>query len=191
MLLEMLLFILRTIAGLMTGLFLLRFYMQWVQVGFYHRIGQVVMGATNFAVKPLRRVLPGFWGIDWASLLSAYVMQLLFVGIISVILGIWSWVGIAIWAFFEFLKAGLALASVVLLIWVILSWVNPAAPAYEVLGALLKPMLAPLRRILPHWHGIDFSAMLALILIQLLYIMLRHMAQGVLPTYFNVPGLGL
>jgi uncharacterized protein YggT (Ycf19 family) len=58
---------------------LLRFYMQAFRVSFNNQVGTFVVDLTNWLVKPLRKALPGLWGLDLASLLPAYLLQLVFV----------------------------------------------------------------------------------------------------------------
>ena len=55
-------FLLDTVFGLVTYAFLLRFAMQWLRAPFRNPVGQAVTALTDWAVKPLRRVLPGFRG---------------------------------------------------------------------------------------------------------------------------------
>ena len=44
---------------------------------FRNPLGQAVIALTDWIVKPLRRVLPGFKGLDWASLLATVLFQFL------------------------------------------------------------------------------------------------------------------
>jgi YggT family protein len=62
-------FLLRTLFDLAACAFFLRFWMQWARVPFHNSFAQFVVRVTDFAVKPLRRLLPGLFGLDWASLL--------------------------------------------------------------------------------------------------------------------------
>jgi YggT family protein len=55
-----------------------------------------------------------------------------------------------------------------ILLMAILSWVNPYSPIYGVLNQLTSPILDPLRRVLPQIQGFDFSALVALILLQMI-----------------------
>ena len=50
----------------------------------------------------------------------------------------------------------------------IFSWVNPHAPFAPFIRALNEPVLLPLRKILPPFGGLDFSPMVALILLQIM-----------------------
>jgi YggT family protein len=55
--------------------------------------------------------------------------------------------------------------SLVVLASVILSWIrlDPDNPIVKVVDALTEPVLAPIRKVLPDFGGIDFSPMLLLL----------------------------
>jgi YggT family protein len=63
--------------GLVTYSLLLRFLMQLLRAPFRNPLGQAVMALTDWIVKPLRRVIPGVRGYDWATLLAAWLFQML------------------------------------------------------------------------------------------------------------------
>ncbi|HEX7273882.1 MAG TPA: YggT family protein, partial [Casimicrobiaceae bacterium] len=75
MLNEALRFLLNIVCGLLVYSVLLRFMMQWLRAPFRNPLGQAVTVLTDWAVKPLRRVIPGYRGYDWASLLLAWFFQ--------------------------------------------------------------------------------------------------------------------
>lgn len=60
--------------------------------------------------------------------------------------------------------------SLVVLGAVILSWIRlePTNPLVRITSALTEPLLGPLRRVLPSFGGLDFSAMLLLFGIRML-----------------------
>jgi len=60
-----------TVATLLAGLLLLRFWMQAVRVRPPLSLSQFMFRLTDWLVLPLRRVLPGLGGYDWASLVGA------------------------------------------------------------------------------------------------------------------------
>jgi YggT family protein len=51
---------------------LVRFWMQVFKAPVRNPIAQFSMALTDFAVKPLRRVVPGLFGLDLATLLVAW-----------------------------------------------------------------------------------------------------------------------
>jgi YggT family protein len=60
--------------------------------------------------------------------------------------------------------------SLVVLASVILSWIrlDPENPIVRVVEALTEPVLAPIRKVLPDFGGIDFSPMLLLFALRFL-----------------------
>ena len=54
---------------------LLRFWMQVLRAPFRNPLGQALQALTNWIVKPLRRIIPGWFGIDFATLLPAIVFR--------------------------------------------------------------------------------------------------------------------
>ena len=66
-----------TIATVLAALLLLRFWMQAVRVRPPLSLGQFMFRLTDWLVLPLRRLLPGLGGYDWASLLGALLVALI------------------------------------------------------------------------------------------------------------------
>ena len=71
--------IIDTLGGLLSGVLLARFIMQWQRISFRNPLGQFVVATTDWLVLPLRRAIPGLGGLDLASLLPAWVVQVLVV----------------------------------------------------------------------------------------------------------------
>ena len=170
-------FLLRTLFDLAACAFFLRFWMQWARVPFHNPFAQFVVRITDFAVKPLRRVLPGLFGLDWASLLPFYLAELLMVLGVHWVMGYpFSIAGGAVLPGFLLLALASALRLVLylligfILLQAILSWVNPFSPMAPVFYALSRPVLAPFQKIVPAIGGIDLSPLVALIVVQLLLI---------------------
>ena len=81
---EILGYLLQTLLSLYLLAMLLRFLLQLVRADFYNPISQFLVKITNPLVIPLRRVLPGFAGLDMASLVLALLLQM--AGIIALLL---------------------------------------------------------------------------------------------------------
>ena len=64
-------FLLKSLAQFLSILLLMRFFMQLFRVSFNNQVGTFVVQLTNWAVLPLRRVLPGAFGLDLSRLLPA------------------------------------------------------------------------------------------------------------------------
>lgn len=177
MLTDALQFLLRTVFDLMAIAFGLRFYMQWTRVPFHNPFAQFIVRVTDFAVRPARRVIPGLFGLDLASLVLFYLAELLSVlsvywldGYPFLIAGAQVWPGFLLIALTAALRLALYVLMGLILIQAVLSWINPFSPHAPVFYALARPCLAPLQRFIPSVGGIDLSPLVALILIQLLLI---------------------
>ena len=177
MLVDALQFLLRVLFGLAASAFWLRFYMQWARVPFHNPFAQFIVKVTDFAVRPVRRVVPGLLGLDWASLLLCYLAELL-----ATLSSLWlaqypfiaaGWAvapGFLLHAFAMLLQLTLYILMGLIFIQAILSWVNPFSPIAPVFYALARPVLAPLQRIVPTIANVDVSPIVAFIVIQLLLI---------------------
>lgn len=166
-------FLVNTVFGLIVYTALLRFIMQWLRAPFRNPLGQATMALTDWAVKPLRRVLPGRGGYDWASLVVAWLGQMLWLGAI-VAMGAAAFSGalagyVAALALVELVKAALWIMIGAIFVQAILSWVAPDGPLAGVLNALTFRVLAPIRRVLPPLGGtLDLSPLIAIVIGQLL-----------------------
>ena len=79
MLIQALIFLLDSVATAFVAVLLLRFHLQVTRASFNNPLSQFAMTLTDFAVKPTRRVVPGLWGLDMATLVLAWLVQLLLV----------------------------------------------------------------------------------------------------------------
>jgi YggT family protein len=139
-----------------------------------------VSALTDWAVKPLRKVLPGFRGYDWASLVVAWVLQALWLTALSALTGPISALAsgstaglIAVLAVVELIKAALWVVIVAVFVQALLSWIAPDGPLAGVLNALTFPLLAPIRRVLPPLGGVlDLSPLIVIVLAQLVLMLL-------------------
>jgi YggT family protein len=152
-------------AGVLGGVLLLRFWMQAIRVRPPAQVAHFTFTLSDWLVRPLRRVVPGVGGYDWASLLGAFLVVLVATSILF--LAGFSFQMIFIEAVQRFLSWMVYGLIALLIIEAIFSWVNPNAPLAPFVHALNAPLLRPLRRVVPPVGGIDFSLLVALILLQI------------------------
>jgi YggT family protein len=174
MLADTLRFFVQTLGGLFAVAVLLRFAMQAMRVPFGNPFSQFIMRITDFAVKPLRRVIPGLGGYDWASLLLAWLTEVLVIVVLQWLGGFpFSLAGAGVWPAMlglgavELARLALYLIMGLVLLRAVLSWINPYSPISPIIYPLTEPLLAPFRRWLPA-SQIDFSPLVLLILCQFL-----------------------
>ncbi|OGT49511.1 MAG: hypothetical protein A3F17_01425 [Gammaproteobacteria bacterium RIFCSPHIGHO2_12_FULL_41_15] len=152
---------------------ILRLVMQYVGVSYYNPAVNVCLILTNWAVKPLRKIAPGFKGVDFAIVLFWIV-----VAAVKVILLTWldldagfpNVVGMIIWLLGDFLDKFLDIYLGCFIVRAVMSWVP--ALANNALGELVflitEPVQGRVRRIVPPVGAIDFSPLLLLIGIYLM-----------------------
>ena len=164
-----------TAGGLLSGVLLARFVMQWQRISFRNPIGQFVVATTDWLVVPLRRFIPGLAGLDLASLLPAWLVQVLVVFVKLWVIGRIGVVDplsllVVMWGagLLEVARIALYLVMGVVLMSAIFSWVNPHAPLAGVVYALAEPFLRPFRRIIPAIGGVDLTPIALLLVLQVL-----------------------
>ncbi|MEI7574210.1 MAG: YggT family protein [Methylotenera sp.] len=177
-----LLFLLQTVLGILTLLFLLRFYFQLTKVSFQNQAAQMIVSLTNFAVKPMRRVMVtlrnlGIAKLDISTFLLAYITQLLLTVLTLwlkdfplLIAGNSIWLTILSVALIGVISMSITIFLYAVLIQAILSWVNPHTPIAPILNNLTHPILYFLRRFIPPAGNVDLSPLIFIIAAQLLLV---------------------
>jgi len=175
MLTQALQFLLETVLGLFVLAALLRFYLQLMRAPFRNPVSQFIAALTDFAVKPLRRVIPGLLGMDLASLLLAWLVEFILLLALFWLAGIFLlksgpsiYLAIAFLAAVKLLKLSIYIVLGAVFIQAMLSWVNPHTPLTPVLNSLANPFLKPVRRFVPLLANVDLSPLVILLLGELL-----------------------
>ncbi|PTD96640.1 YggT family protein [Pseudothauera lacus] len=182
------LLIVNVVLGFITVMLLARFFLQWLRLPFRNQVGQFVLSTTDWLVRPLRRVVPGLFGLDLASLLPAWVAQTLYVfielslrgvpfdgGAAGVLLGLWG-LGVV-----ELLRMAIYLVFAVVLISAVLSWVSPHAPAAPLFHGFAAPFLRPFRRIVPMIANVDLSPLVLLLVLQIVLMVVSSLRANFIP----------
>jgi YggT family protein len=167
-------FLIQTLGNLFVIAVLLRFMMQLFRVPFRNPFAQFIVAITDFAVKPLRRMVPGLFGLDWACLVVALLVEL-----VVVTAGYWldgfpfALAGARVWpvmlglAAVRLLSLAIYLIIGLTLVRAVLSWVNSNTPLMPVVYELTEPFLRPLRRIVPTVAQVDLTPLVLFIVCQL------------------------
>ena len=155
---------------------MVRFLLQLVRADLYNPLSQFIVKATNPLLMPLRKVIPGFFGIDFASLVLALALQMLTVTLLILVKGnaLPPLLPLIAFSVFELLSLVLNIYLFSLIIIVIVSWIAPHGhnPAIALLSSITEPVLRPIRRVLPATGGLDFSVMVAILIIYILKILI-------------------
>ncbi len=183
-------FLIDTAFGLLMYSFLLRFLMQALRAPFRNPLGPAVMALTDWAVKPVRRVVPGVRGVDWATLLLAWLTQWLWLLVLALVAaGALSGPAVAMFALLaivELVKAVIWILIIAVFAQAILSWVAPDGPLAGLLNALTFRFLSPLRRMVPPIGGtLDLSALIFIVIAQLVLMLPVRWLEGAVVQAFR------
>ena len=163
------------LGGLSILAVLVRFLLQAVRADFYNPVSQAIVKVTSPALKPFRRVIPGYRGIDFASLILALVLSSAFTALLI-------WVGgynlpsigiIVAWAFVGLVDFILNIYFYALVISIVASFVAPFSgnPLLLVVYQILEPIYSRIRRIIPPMGGLDLSPIFIFLAINVTEIM--------------------
>jgi YggT family protein len=168
-------FLVQTIFGLYVVVVVVRFFLQLVRADFYNPLSQFVVKLTTPVLRPLRRVIPGLWGLDVASIALAWALTAVQLALMAWLLGIpLSATAPLGWAIPELVALVLNVFLFAIIAQALLSWISPGTynPAAALLYSLTAPVLRPLQRVIPAVSGLDLTPMAAAIGIVLLKMLL-------------------
>ena len=145
MIAQALAFLVDTLGTLLIVALLLRFWLQAARAPFNNPLSGLLASVTNWGVKPLRRVVPGFWGLDLATLLLAWLVAWALNIVLSLIdprllldfagsvgpgpAGVSASVGVsAVAALVQLVRLFIYMMIAALIVQMLLSWMNPHSP---------------------------------------------------------------
>jgi YggT family protein len=175
MLAQTLIFLITTLGDLLVIAFLLRFILQWLRAPARNQLSLFVAALTDFAVRPMRRVLPGLWGMDLSSLFLAWLTAALEMSLVLLLKGNalgaapgTAIIVVALLGILSLIRLSLYIVMMAVVLQAILSWVNPDSPIAPLLNTVTRPVLRPFRRLVPPIANVDLSPLFLLITCQLI-----------------------
>jgi len=175
-------FIIETIAGLYILIVLLRFILQYMHADFYNPLSQFIVKATQPLLRPIRRYIPGYSGLDLSALVLMLVLQALEILLVNLITGqATGIVGLGVLAVAKLLMLTSYVFMFSIFVLVILSWIQPPGynPMVGLMQTLADPLMRPARRLIPPMGGLDLSPLIVLL------------GLGIVQRLFIAPIMGL
>ncbi len=159
-------FIANTIGNFFILAIMLRFLLQIVRADFYNPVSQAVVKITSPLLHPIRRIIPGFKGVDTASLILAIACKV-------ILLYCMDYIGkgfvfsnppfffILVTAIYLLINLLLKIYLYGIIIVAVASWVAPGShnPVLILIYQIIEPIAGRVRRFIPPIGGIDFSLM--------------------------------
>lgn len=188
---QILIFLVDTILGLFSLALLLRFYFQLLRVPYYNSVSQFLIAVTDFIVRPARRFIPGWAGIDLSTLVLAWLLECIITASMHMVqgydfeinivtsLGVMGLLGIV-----EIIKTTLYIVLMMIIMQAVLSWVNPHSPLAPLLDSFTRPFLAVFRKRIPPVANVDLSPLFVLILIQVLLMVVAGVNKEIVAMLF-------
>jgi YggT family protein len=164
------LFLIDTVLGFYILIVMLRFLLQLTRADFYNPISKFVVKVTNPPLTRLRRVIPGFWGIDLAAVVLLITLESLRLGLITILLGhSAATLGVIILSVAELLKLAAYVVIFSIFIRAIMSWFSSGHghAMTRLLGSFTEPFLRTARRLIPSTGGLDLSPLIVFIALML------------------------
>ncbi len=171
-LLQALIILVQFVIGIYLILVLLRFLFQLVRADFYNPISQAIVTVTNPPLRLLRKIVPGFAGIDWPSIILLISVQTIEISLIALLAtgNMPSPMALIVLCLAHLIQLTAFLYMFCIFIIVVVSWINPGA--YNHLTVLLyqltDPIMRHVRRRIPTTGGLDWSPMILLLGIYLI-----------------------
>ena len=166
-------FLLNTLFDLYLFILTLRLMLAFVGANYFDPVTQFIIKLTDFLVKPLRSLIPNIKRLETATLVIILLFESLKFFLISTLtIGFPTVYGVIILSMGDAIKFIIQIYFYAILLQVIISWVQPAAPINRLLYQLISPIMRPLQRCIPPIGGLDITPIPALIILQLLLIMI-------------------
>jgi YggT family protein len=160
--------ILSTLGGLIVMSFLLRTLLPICKANYFNPLSQYIIKFTDYVCKPIRMVIKPLGPFDPASLIAAYLIQLIVVTFIVLFTGYKLQPGdfpiLMLAALYSVAQLLIYIYMGSLIVVAIASWVAPRSnnPGLALMGEILDPLSRRIRNILPPMGGLDFSLMILL-----------------------------
>jgi len=168
--------IFNTIAGLYLLFVVARFLLQLAKADFYNPISQAVFRATDPVVRIFRSFIPGYRGIDFSSLILAFIVQFIAISVTILLYGgaipsvgfiiTWSFIGVLNFIILFYYYA--LIASIVMSFVMMFSGNMNPHPILLLVWQITEPIMAPFRKVIPPMGGLDFSPIFIFLIIGLI-----------------------
>ncbi|MFV8571897.1 YggT family protein [Marinobacter sp. SBS5] len=181
MLADILITILMIASTFYMSVVLLRFLLQLARADFYNPISQFVVKATNPPLRPLRRIIPGWGGIDGAALVLAVLIQAVTFFFMLLIynsgMPAFNPLTLLVWGALNVLSLIVKIYFWSVIAVVVVSWIAPQSghPAIQLVAQITEPVMRPVRNIMPSMGGLDLSPIIVFLILNVLDVVLNHM----------------
>lgn len=189
---EATIYLFKSILDVISVVILITFFFRLLKVDYYNPLVQGMLKFADIFTSLIRSIFKPIFGIDLASLITAAALQAFCFFLISLSDEVLFSFGIMIsWSLFSVLLLGLTIGWWALVGGIIMSWVAPVSsfPPSRLLLQMSNQICKPFRLFLPPIGGLDFSPILAFLILQFLWGAVYGLSTGAgLPMYLSMGG---
>jgi len=189
---EATIYLFKAILDVISVVILVTFFFRLLKVDYYNPLVQGMLKFADIFTSFIRSVFKPIFGIDLASLITTTFLQALCFYLISLSDTVLFSFGIMTsWSLFSVLLIGLTIAWWALLGGIIISWTAPVSsfPPSRLLLQMSDQICKPFRLFLPPVGGLDFSPILAFLILQFLWSSVYGLSAGAgLPMWLSMGG---
>ncbi len=175
MLAQTLIFLITTAGDLFVFALLLRVILQWARAPARNQLSEFVRAVTDFLVLPARRAIPGWWGVDVATVVIAWLVAMLQLWLVLLVKGyelggapaVATGVITAL-ALINLTRLTVYVIMGAVILQAVLSWINPHSEVAPLLNSVTRPFLRPFQRRVPTIANVDLSPLFVLLICQLI-----------------------
>jgi len=160
---------------------ILRIMLQVVRADYYNPLSQLVIKLTDVPLKFFYKLLPYKKGIDYAGVAFGFLVVIVKVALLLVLLGLpIGPIHLLFFSILDFVQQLLSLYFYIIIVVAIASWFvrGMGHPVLTVLAKVSDPVIQPIRKVVPTIAGLDFSPLIALILIKVVQIVIMQLTLG-------------
>ena len=187
---EATIYLFKSIVDVISVVILITFFFRLLKVDYYNPLVQGMLKFADIFTSLIRSIFKPIFGIDLASLITAAALQAFCFFLISLSDEVLFSFGIMIsWSLFSVLLLGLTIGWWALVGGIIISWVAPVSsfPPSRLLLQMSNQICKPFRLFLPPIGGLDFSPILAFLILQFLWGAVYGLSTGAgLPMYLSM-----
>ena len=187
---EATIYLFKSILDVISVVILVTFFFRLLKVDYFNPLVQGMLKFSDIFTSLIRSIFKPIFGIDLASLITAAALQAFCFFLISLSDEVLFSFGIMIsWSLFSVLLLGLTIGWWALVGGIIMSWVAPVSsfPPSRLLLQMSNQICKPFRLFLPPIGGLDFSPILAFLILQFLWGAVYGLSTGAgLPMYLSM-----
>jgi YggT family protein len=168
--------------------------LQLARADFYNPISQFVVKVTNPPLRVVRKLVPGWGGIDGAAIVLAILIQALTFTLVLLLedasAALFNPAWLLSWSVLNVAGLVATLYFWAVIAVVVISWIAPGSshPAIQLVAQITEPVMRPVRKVVPSLGGLDLSPIIVFLILQVITVMIGHMKVA---TGMPLPLLGM